>query len=198
MLTIDRHKSCLKAIFAIILFPLSACSNEKWIAPTVDSDEINIVHEDQDYGFEKYNVVSRMYSDAVMNKYNESNDTLDHLYKYSDKKLKSIILLTKERSTDDFISLNNKRSCMIAINTLDLIPSTSYKLDDILETDFKILQNGNVRARMLVKGYKDIDRYNFGTFKDFSFNCENGSCMITDVFDFKGNSAKMLVQELCQ
>lgn len=39
----------------------------------------------------------------------------------------------------------------------------------------------------VIKNYENVDEYDFGAFKDFSLDCKNGSCVITDVFDSEGN-----------
>lgn len=194
-----HEKKFTKYVIFGFFMILSGCVNSE--QPTIADNKTNNFNRsvtEKYYNFQKYTVITKMYSDAVLNKYNEENNTLDHLYKYSDKSLKDAITLSSKNITNTSESLDSMKSCEKAILILDLIPSTSYELDDILEIDHKILNNGYIRSKMLVKGYEKINSYNFGTFKDFSLDCENGDCMITDVFDSEGNSAKQKVKLLCK
>lgn len=178
-------------VFGVIMI-LSGCVNSEKSA-TVNNEFI----DKKDYNFQKYTVISRMYSDLVINRYDKEKDDLDYLYIYSDEELKKTITLARKNINNTSKSLDSMKNCKKSILVLDLIPSKSYGLEEILEIDHKTLNNGYVRSRMLVKGYEKIDSYNFGTFKDFSLDCEDSGCVITDVFDSEGSSAKQLVHKFC-
>nr|WP_289057475.1 hypothetical protein [uncultured Psychrobacter sp.] len=62
-------------VFGAIMI-VSGCVNNEFI-------------DKKDYNFQKYTVISRMYSDLVINKYDKEKDDLDYLYIYSDKELKN-------------------------------------------------------------------------------------------------------------
>lgn len=190
-----HEKIFTKCIIFGVVMVLSGCVNSEKSA--IAENQTNKSVDEKNYNFQKYNIVAEMYSDTLLNQYNKEKNTLDYLYKYSDKSLKDAITLSRKNITNISESLDSMKSCEKAILVLDLIPSTSYELDDILEIDHKILNNGYIRSKMLVKGYEKINSYNFGTFKDFSLDCENGDCMITDVFDTEGKSAKKLVNKFC-
>lgn len=197
---------------AIITITLSACRNTEpdSVALKTNANENKVVASTViDDGFERYMTISNMYSEALMNRYNKENSALDHLYLYSDKDLKNTIELAKAKFLNPLAQTGNATSCAKAVSRLYILPSTNYVLEDLLELDpeiledgilqmeSKLLENGNVRTKV-VENYEKTDDYDFGAFKDFSLDCENGSCVITDVFDSEGNSARQLVEEFCQ
>lgn len=192
---VAHEKIFIKCIMFGVVMVLSSCVNSEQSVVADNKTNKNINEKDND--FQKYAIISKVYSDVMLNKYNKGKNNLDYLYMYADKELKKTITLSRKNILNTYESLDSVKNCEKSIMILDLVPSTSYELDDILEIDHKILNNGYVRSRMLVKGYEKINSYNFGTFKDFSLNCENGGCVITDILDSEGNSAKKLVNKFC-
>lgn len=197
-----------RAAVLVIAITLSACRNTEpdSVALETDANDNTVVVSNHiDDGFERYVTISNMYSEALMNRYDKENSALNHLYLYSAEPLKNTIKLAKGNS----IERSKSKSCDKAVLKLFILPSTNYDLEDlskldpnisengILEMESKLLENGNVRTKV-VKNYEKVDEYDFGAFKDFSLGCENGSCVITDVFDSEGNSARQLVEEFCQ
>lgn len=195
-LKVSYIRNFITSILCITILTLAGCVNSEKLKIVNDINSSEAIFKDS-YGFEKYATVAKMYSDMMLDKYNEESHTLSYLYNYSDKDLKESITLVKENISKNSQSLDRVKSCEKAILILNLFPSTSYKLDNNLVIDYIILANGKVRSSMLVKDNENINNFKFGTFKDFSLNCQKGSCKITDVFDSEGKSAKTLIQELC-
>ena len=77
-------------VFGAIMI-VSGCVNSEKSA-TVNNEFI----DKKDYNFQKYTVISRMYSDLVINKYDKEKDDLDYLYIYSDKELKKLSRLLEK------------------------------------------------------------------------------------------------------
>lgn len=194
-----NSKNYLIMALVVITITLSACRNTEpnsTVLMTNSNENTVAASTVIDDGFERYMTISNMYSDALLNRYNEENSALDHLYLYSDKDLKNTIELAKAKFPNSLAQTDNTTSCTKAVSSLNILPNLPHDAKDTLEIEHKLLENGNVRTKV-VKNYEKADNYDFGAFKDFSLDCENGSCVITDVFDSEGNSAKQLVEEFC-
>lgn len=203
-----KSKNYLIMALVVIAITLSACRNTEpdSVALKTDANKNTAVASTViDDGFERYMTISNMYSEALMNRYDKENSALDYLYLYSNEPLKKTIKLAQVNTTEG----SKSTSCAKAVSKLYILPSTNYVLKDLLELDPKILEDGilemeskllksgNVRTKV-VKNYEKADNYDFSDFKDFSLDCESRSCVITDVFDSEGNSAKQLVEGFCR
>ncbi|MGP5231405.1 hypothetical protein [Psychrobacter celer] len=88
-------------VFGVIMI-LSGCVNSEKSA-TVNNEFI----DKKDYNFQKYTVISRMYSDLVINRYDKEKDDLDYLYIYSDEELKKTITLARKNINNNSKSLDS-------------------------------------------------------------------------------------------
>ena len=70
--------------------------------------------------------------------------------------------------------------------------------DEAADVKYKVLDNGNVRASILLDGDEDIGDSDFNNYKDFSLKCSSEGCKITDMFDSYGDSALQAVELACR
>lgn len=116
-------------------------------------------------------------------------DTLDSLFKYSDKDLQNAIALSKvSRMSDDSMGFSE---CYSAYETLIINPSNGFAIQEAQSINYKVLNNGKVRASV-----KYTSEYT--GLKDFSLTCSGNSCKITDVFDSDGSSGMRSAERLCR
>lgn len=143
-----------------------------------------------DNGDLKIKTVKNMYNSAIKSSRNgQDEDTLDTLFKYSDRDLQNAVALSRiSRMSDDGMDLSD---CHSAYETLIINPSNGFSIDESQSINYKLLNNGKVRAS--VKYTADYT----GT-KDFSLQCSSGSCKITDVFESDGYSGKLNAEKLCR
>ena len=143
-----------------------------------------------DNGDLKIKTVKNMYNSAIKSSRNgQDEDTLDTLFKYSDRDLQNAVALSRiSRMSDDGMDLSD---CHSAYETLIINPSNGFSIDESQSINYKLLNNGKVRAS--VKYTADYT----GT-KDFSLQCSSGSCKITDVLESNGYSGKSNAEKLCR
>lgn len=93
----------------------------------------------------KIKTVKNMYDTAVKaSRTGQDIDTLDSLFKYSDKDLQNAVALSRiSRMSDDGMELTE---CHSAYETLIINPSNGFSIDEAQNVDYKVLSNGQVRA----------------------------------------------------
>ena len=138
----------------------------------------------------KIKTVKNMYNTAVKaSRTGQDIDTLDSLFKYSDKDLQNAVALSRiSRMSDDGMELTE---CHSAYETLIINPSNGFSIDEAQNVDYKVLSNGRVRASV-----KYTSEYT--GLKDFSLKCSSDSCKITDVLNSEGDSGKQNAEKLCR
>ncbi len=143
-----------------------------------------------DSGDLKIKTVKNMYNAAVKASLSGQDvDTLDTLFKYSDRNLQNAVALSRiSRMSDDGMDLSE---CHSAYETLIINPSNGFSIDEAQNINYKLLNNGKVRASVkYTSEYTGI--------KDFSLQCSSGSCKITDVLESDGYSGKLNAEKLCR
>ena len=150
-----------------------------------------------DSGELKIKTVKNMYNAAIKSSQNgQDDDTLSTLFKYSDKGLQNAIALSRiSRMNDEGDGFSD---CHSAYETLIINPSNGYGIDEAKSVDYRLLNNGKVRASVKYTGKENIRSSSFTAFKDFSLKCSGSSCKITDVFNFNGDSGKLDSEKLCR
>lgn len=143
-----------------------------------------------DNGNLKIKTVKDMYNSAIKSSRNgQDEDTLDTLFKYSDRNLQNAVALSRiSRMSDDGMDLSD---CHSAYETLIINPSNGFSIDEAQNINYKLLKNGKVRANI-----EYTSEYT-GT-KDFSLQCNSDNCKITDVFESDGYSGKLNAEKLCR
>lgn len=138
----------------------------------------------------KIKTVKNMYSTAIKASRNGQDiDTLDSLFKYSDRNLQNAVAFSRiSRMSDDGMGLTE---CHSAYETLIINPSNGFSIDEAQNISYKVLKNGRVRASV-----KYTSEYT--GLKDFSLKCSGSSCKITDVFNSNGTSGKRDSEKLCR
>ena len=81
---------------------------------------------------------------------------------------------------------------------LNLSVGNGYSIDEAADVKYKVLDNGNVRASILLDGDEDIRDSEFNNYKDFSLKCSDEGCKITDMLDSYGDSALQAVELACR
>ena len=138
----------------------------------------------------KIKTVKNMYNTAVKASANGQDvDTLDSLFKYSDRDLQNAVALSRiSRMSDDGMELTE---CHSAYETLIINPSNGFSIDEAQNINYKVLSNGRVRANV-----KYTNEYS--GIKDFLLECDGSSCKITDVLNSEGDSGKQTAEKLCR
>lgn len=145
----------------------------------------------------KMATIKSMYDDAIeASRSGQDEDTLDTLFKYSDKSLQNAVALSRiSRMTED----GDLAECHDAFEALNLGASNGWSLDEAKSIDYSMLNDGKVRANIKYTGKENIRSSDFISFKDFSLQCNaDGNCKVTDVFDYTGYSGKSNAEELCR
>ncbi len=138
----------------------------------------------------KIKTVKNMYNTAVKASANGQDvDTLDSLFKYSDRDLQNAVALSRiSRMSDDNMELTE---CHNAYETLIINPSNGFAIDEAQNISYKVLSNGRVRASVkYTSEYTGI--------KDFSLKCNGSSCKVTDVLNSEGDSGRQGAEKLCR
>lgn len=165
------------------------------LAATIISTQANF-----DEGYYKKDTIKFMYHDAIKaGEYDDRADSLDTLYAYSDRELQNAIALTKSDPMSAYQGYANEITpCNEVRDILNLTTGNGYSVDEIDSMDYRVLNNGRVRASIMVTGNEDIDSSNFTDFKDFSLKCEGESCKITDMYNYIGVSGKLEAEKSCR
>ena len=172
------------------------------IAPDTASASPQVQTQDKtaDNDGHKKDVIKFLYRDAVLslNK-DDSVDELDTLFAYADRDLQNAIALVKADSMNtyegDAVEVSD---CSEVRYILGLAVGNGYSIDEAAEVTYNVLDNGNVRASILLNGDEDSDAADFDNYKDFLLRCSGDGCKITDMFDSYGSSALQAVEESCR
>ena len=199
-----------------IAFLLSACNNANDQASenidTLSSDEVilptpekteeapqikdEIVNNDS----HKKDIIKFLYRDAVLSlKNDDTAEELDTLFAYADRDLQNAIALVKADSMNTYDGYADEISdCSEVRYILNLSVGNGYSIDEAADVKYKVLDNGNVRASILLDGDEDIADSDFNNYKDFSLKCSDEGCQITDMLDSYGDSALQAVELACR
>lgn len=131
--------SIVKEIKFIVTFfalaALSACGsneNQSSVSSVVNND-FEVSNTEANDGFYKYQMLSEMYSNTLIDIYYTSNvNKLDYLYQYSDDELKEIITLSREHIEDNSKFLRGGFKCDDAIANLYVVPNRTYDINDVI------------------------------------------------------------------
>lgn len=148
----------------------------------------------------KKDVIKFLYRDAVLSLSKDySADELDTLFAYADRDLQNAIALVKADSMNtyegDAVEVSD---CSEVRYILGLAVGNGYSIDEAAEVTYNVLDNGNVRASILLNGDEDSNAADFDNYKDFLLRCSGDGCKITDIFDSYGSSALQAVEESCR
>ena len=159
-----------------------------------------IIPAHANYDFYKKNTVKLMYKDATIASARDyRSDELDTLYTYSDRELQNAIALVQSDSKSRYEgSEDGITNCNEVRYVLKLTTGNGYSITEAKAVDYKVLNNGRVRASLSVEGYGNIDDYDFDNFKDFSLTCSGESCKITDIYDYRGESGISAADKHCR
>ncbi len=143
----------------------------------------------------KIKTVRSMYDDLQA-----GNDLPTIFDKYGERDLQSAReLATAKASTDEQMYDNGISDCDEVGWELNLLPTQDLDVKDIIEVDYRVLKNGNVRASMITDPYnKDVDSHEFDIYKDYTFNCDADICKVTDVLSAEGISTKSEIRKYCR
>lgn len=174
-------KSATLLLPLVTTFLLSACSNAN-----------NDAH--------KKDTIKFLFRDTVLSFKNDYRaDGLDTLFAYADKDLQNAVALVKADAMNSYENGEGEMSlCNEVRYILNLNVGNGYSIDEAADVKYKVLPNGNVRASIMLEGDEDIDASDFDSYKDFSLNCSNEGCKITDMYDSTGESAIESVDKDCR
>lgn len=149
----------------------------------------------------KIATVKTMYDDAIRAAlYKDSRaDDLDTVFAYSDRELQNAIALIQSDALSRYEGYEYEISnCSDMRYIPKLTVGNAYSNEDVSEVSYQLLNNGKVRASLMVQGNENINSADFVDYKDFELTCQNAICKITDVYDSFGNSAKFSANQACR
>lgn len=148
----------------------------------------------------KKDIIKFLYRDAVLSlKNDDTAEELDTLFAYADRDLQNAIALVKADSMNTYDGSEYEISdCSEVRYILNLSVGNGYSIDEAADVKYKVLDNGNVRASILLHGDEDITDSDFNNHKDFSLKCSSEGCKITDMLDSYGDSALQAVELACR
>ena len=181
---------------------IDTLSSDEVILPTPEKTEEapqikdEIVNNDS----HKKDIIKFLYRDAVLSlKNDDTAEELDTLFAYADRDLQNAIALVKADSMNTYDGYADEISdCSEVRYILNLSVGNGYSIDEAADVKYKVLDNGNVRASILLDGDEDIADSDFNNYKDFSLKCSNEGCNITDMLDSYGDSALQAVELACR
>lgn len=181
---------------------IDTLSSDEVILPTPEKTEEapqikdEIVNNDS----HKKDIIKFLYRDAVLSLKNNPNaEGLDTLFAYADKDLQNAIALVKADSMNTYDGYADEISdCSEVRYILNLSVGNGYSIDEAADVKYKVLDNGNVRASILLDGDEGIADSDFNNYKDFSLKCSDEGCKITDMLDSYGDSALQAVELACR
>lgn len=181
---------------------IDTLSSDEVILPTPEKTEEapqikdEIVNNDS----HKKDIIKFLYRDAVLSlKNDDTAEELDTLFAYADRDLQNAIALVKADSMNTYDGYADEISdCSEVRYILNLSVGNGYSIDEAADVKYKVLDNGNVRASILLDGDEDIADSDFNNYKDFSLKCSNEGCKITDMLDSYGDSALQAVELACR
>lgn len=148
----------------------------------------------------KKDVIKFLYRDAALSLTNDNNaNDINTLFAYADRDLQNAIALVKADSMNTYEGYADEISnCNAVYSLIHLSVGNGYSINEAADVKYKVLDNGNVRASILLDGDEDIDAADFNSYKDFSLSCSSEGCKITDMFDSYGDSALQAVEDACR
>ena len=181
---------------------IDTLSSDEVILPTPEKTEEapqikdEIVNNDS----HKKDIIKFLYRDAVLSlKNDDTAEELDTLFAYADRDLQNAIALVKADSMNTYDGYADEISdCSEVRYILNLSVGNGYSIDEAADVKYKVLDNGNVRASILLDGDEDIVDSDFNNYKDFSLKCSDEGCKITDMLDSYGDSALQAVELACR
>ncbi|MES1965439.1 hypothetical protein M0N77_08900 [Psychrobacter sp. AH5] len=181
---------------------IDTLSSDEVILPTPEKTEEapqikdEIVNNDS----HKKDIIKFLYRDAVLSlKNDDTAEELDTLFAYADRDLQNAIALVKADSMNTYDGYADEISdCSEVRYILNLSVGNGYSIDEAADVKYKVLDNGNVRASILLEGDEDIADSDFNNYKDFSLKCSDEGCKITDMLDSYGDSALQAVELACR
>ena len=181
---------------------IDTLSSDEVILPTPEKTEEapqikdEIVNNDS----HKKDIIKFLYRDAVLSlKNDDTAEELDTLFAYADRDLQNAIALVKADSMNTYDGSEYEISdCSEVRYILNLSVGNGYSIDEAADVKYKVLDNGNVRASILLHGDEDITDSDFNNYKDFSLKCSSEGCKITDMLDSYGDSALQAVELACR
>ena len=181
---------------------IDTLSSDEVILPTPEKTEEapqikdEIVNNDS----HKKDIIKFLYRDAVLSLKNDNTaEELDTLFAYADRDLQNAIALVKADSMNTYDGYADEISdCSEVRYILNLSVGNGYSIDEAADVKYKVLDNGNVRASILLDGDEDIRDSEFNNYKDFSLKCSDEGCQITDMLDSYGDSALQAVELACR
>ena len=181
---------------------IDTLSSNEVILPTPEKTEEapqikdEIVNNDS----HKKDIIKFLYRDAVLSlKNDDTAEELDTLFAYADRDLQNAIALVKADSMNTYDGYADEISdCSEVRYILNLSVGNGYSIDEAADVKYKVLDNGNVRASILLDGDEGIADSDFNNYKDFSLKCSDEGCKITDMLDSYGDSALQAVELACR
>ena len=181
---------------------IDTLSSNEVILPTPEKTEEapqikdEIVNNDS----HKKDIIKFLYRDAVLSlKNDDTAEELDTLFAYADRDLQNAIALVKADSMNTYDGYADEISdCSEVRYILNLSVGNGYSIDEAADVKYKVLDNGNVRASILLDGDEEIADSDFNNYKDFSLKCSDEGCKITDMLDSYGDSALQAVELACR
>jgi len=148
----------------------------------------------------KKDIIRFLYRDTILSLKNDDRaEDLDTLFAYADRDLQNAIALVKADSMNTYDGYADEISnCSEVRYILNLSVGNGYSIDEAADVKYKVLDNGNVRASILLDGDEDIRDSDFNNYKDFSLSCSSEGCKITDMLDSYGDSALQAVELACR
>ena len=148
----------------------------------------------------KKDIIRFLYRDTILSLKNDDRaEDLDTLFAYADRDLQNAIALVKADSMNTYDGYADEISdCSEVRYILNLSVGNGYSIDEAADVKYKVLDNGNVRASILLDGDEDIADSDFNNYKDFSLKCSDEGCKITDMLDSYGDSALQAVELACR
>lgn len=181
---------------------IDTLSSDEVILPTPEKTEeaSQIKDEIVNNDSHKKDIIKFLYRDAVLSlKNDDTAEELDTLFAYADRDLQNAIALVKADSMNTYDGYADEISdCSEVRYILNLSVGNGYSIDEAADVKYKVLDNGNVRASILLDGDEDIADSDFNNYKDFSLKCSNEGCNITDMLDSYGDSALQAVELACR
>ncbi|MGP5550445.1 hypothetical protein ACTXNE_07120 [Psychrobacter namhaensis] len=154
---------------------IDTLSSDEVILPTPEKTEEapqikdEIINNDS----HKKDIIKFLYRDAVLSlKNDDTAEELDTLFAYADRDLQNAIALVKADSMNTYDGYADEISdCSEVRYILNLSVGNGYSIDEAADVKYKVLDNGNVRASILLDGDEDIADSDFNNYKDFSLKC---------------------------
>lgn len=147
----------------------------------------------------KKDVVKFMYRDAVLSlKEDDDIDDINILFAYADRELQNAIGLVKADAMSQYEGNDDITKCNAVRYITNLSVDNSYTIDEVADIKYKVLDNGKIRASILLEGDENIEASGFDSYRDFSLRCSSEGCKITDMFNSYGDSALQAVEEACR